>query len=105
VFLSHAAQDRKFATRLSKLLKRHRVEVWYSRKHLHGAQQWHDEIGKALERCDWFLIVLSPEAVKSVLGQERACIRVTECAIQGPDHPRRTQEVQSGKAVVGALKF
>ena len=66
VFLSHAAQDRKFATRLSKLLKRHRVAVWYSRKNLHGAQQWHDEIGKALERCDWFLIVLSPDAVKSM---------------------------------------
>lgn len=66
VFLSHAAQDRKFATRLSKLLKHHRVAVWYSRKNLRGAQQWHDEIGKALERCDWFLLVLSPDSVKSM---------------------------------------
>lgn len=30
-----------------------------------GAQQWHDEIGSALRRCDWFAIVLSPEAVES----------------------------------------
>ena len=30
-----------------------------------GAQQWHDEIGAALARCDWFVLVLSPHAVKS----------------------------------------
>jgi hypothetical protein len=30
-----------------------------------GAQQWHDEIGAALKRCDWFLLVLSPSAVAS----------------------------------------
>ena len=39
------------------------------------------------------------------VGQERACIRVAECAIQKPHHPRRTQEVQSGQAVLGALKL
>jgi len=26
---------------------------------------WHDEIGRALARCDWFVLVLSPEAVLS----------------------------------------
>jgi TIR domain len=31
-----------------------------------GAQQWHDEIGAALRRCDWFLLVLSPNAVASM---------------------------------------
>ena len=25
----------------------------------------HDEIGQALERCDWFLLILSPSSVKS----------------------------------------
>jgi hypothetical protein len=31
-----------------------------------GAQQWHDEIGAALQRCDWFLLALSPHAVASM---------------------------------------
>ena len=26
---------------------------------------WHDEIGRALARCDWFVLVLSPDAVLS----------------------------------------
>jgi hypothetical protein len=30
-----------------------------------GAQQWHDEIGKALKRCNWFVVILSPNSVKS----------------------------------------
>lgn len=31
-----------------------------------GARQWHDEIGRALERCDWFTIIISPGAVQSM---------------------------------------
>jgi hypothetical protein len=65
VFLSHSHQDRAFASRLAETLGRHGVPVWYSRERIQGAQQWHDEIGRALRRCDWFALVLSPSAVRS----------------------------------------
>ena len=65
VFLSHSSRDRKFADKLSDTLRRHGISVWYSDTNIIGAQQWHDEIGKALSRCDWFLLVLSPAALKS----------------------------------------
>jgi hypothetical protein len=65
VFLSHSRQDRDFADALGAVLERHHVPYWYSRRNLVGAQQWHDEIGSALERCDWFALVLSPAAVMS----------------------------------------
>lgn len=42
-----------------------KIPFWYSKRHLVGAQQWHDEIGKALKSCDWFLVVISPAAVRS----------------------------------------
>ncbi|MFI5394346.1 MAG: toll/interleukin-1 receptor domain-containing protein [Candidatus Binatia bacterium] len=64
-FLSHSDQNRAFATRLAEVLADHGVPVWYSRRNIRGAEQWHDEIGAALDRCDWFLLVLSPDAVKS----------------------------------------
>jgi hypothetical protein len=35
-----------------------------SKANIRGAQQWHDEIGTALKRCDWFLLVLSPQSVR-----------------------------------------
>ncbi|MGH9737796.1 MAG: toll/interleukin-1 receptor domain-containing protein [Candidatus Acidiferrales bacterium] len=65
VFLSHSTNDRDFVLRLVRVFKEHGVRYWYSATHISGARQWHDEIGRALNRCDWFLIVLTPNAVRS----------------------------------------
>src|SRR5512132_2458318 len=65
VFLSHAHQARTFADALAQVIRSHGVPVWYSQTNILGAQQWHDEIGAALQRCDWFALVLSPHAVES----------------------------------------
>ena len=62
IFLSHSSKDEAFASRIAGTLSRHGLKVFYSRKSIRGAQQWHDEIGQALSRCNWFLIVLSPAA-------------------------------------------
>ena len=65
LFLSHASQDRAFVNKLATFLAERKIPFWYSKRNLVGAQQWHDEIGKALRTCDWFLVVLSPAAVRS----------------------------------------
>jgi hypothetical protein len=65
LFISHANADRKFLERLSELLADYHIRFWHSRKDIRGAQQWHDEIGAALRKCDWFLLVLSPSVFKS----------------------------------------
>jgi TIR domain len=66
VFLSHSDKDRAFAQKIVTKLRQHRIPVWFSKTKIIGAQAWHDEIGKALNRCNWFVIILSPDAVKSV---------------------------------------
>jgi hypothetical protein len=66
VFLSHASRDQARARRLRDVLVANDVPVWFSPQHILGAQQWQDEIGKALERCGWFLVLLTPHAVKSM---------------------------------------
>ena len=65
-FLSPSSLDQRFVTRLTEALRRNAVPVWYSRTNIVGAQQWHDEIGAALKRCDWFLVVLLPNSVESM---------------------------------------
>jgi hypothetical protein len=65
VFLSHSSSDREFATALAEVVRRHGVPVWYSQTNIIGAQQWHDEIGAALQRCDWFALILSTNSVES----------------------------------------
>jgi hypothetical protein len=68
------------AGKIQHVLAGHGIPVWYSAVNIVGAQQWHDEIGAALRRCDWFLLLLSPDAIRStwvrrelmyVLGQNR----------------------------------
>lgn len=66
VFLSHAASDHDFVIRLANVMRQQGVPFWYSRTDVLGAQQWHDEIGMALRRCDWFLLILSPQSVASM---------------------------------------
>ncbi|SRR5260221_6249598 len=65
VFLSHSSKNVHFADRLAKALAAHGVNSFFSKKNIRGAQEWHDEIGFALKRCDWFLLVLSPDSVRS----------------------------------------
>jgi hypothetical protein len=65
IFLSHSSIDRPFAAQLGEVLQAHGLPFWFSQRDIVGAQQWHDEIGKALRRCDWFLLILSPAAVAS----------------------------------------
>ena len=65
VFLSHSSLDRTTAARVARVLRDHGVPVWYSEANLIGAQQWHDEIGAALKRCDWFLLLLSKNSERS----------------------------------------
>src|SRR5258708_35412379 len=66
VFLSHASQDHVRARRLRELLVAHGIPVWFSPHHIRGAQQWQEEIGQALARCGWFMVLLTPHAVKSM---------------------------------------
>lgn len=65
VFISHASSDRRFVSNLVSQLAEVGIRCWYSRHAIQAAQNWHDEIGLALARCDWFALVLSPSAVKS----------------------------------------
>lgn len=65
MFISHSSRNQKFVERLVDVLRDHGVPTWVSSRSLIGAQQWHDEIGAALSRCDWFAVVLSKDAVRS----------------------------------------
>ena len=65
VFVSHSSKNADFISRLNCVLTDHKVKSFVSKANIRGAQQWHDEIGIALKRCDWFVLVLSPQSVRS----------------------------------------
>lgn len=69
VFLSHSSNNRVEATNIAKTIRAHDVPVWYSQTNIMAADIWLAEIGKALERCDWFVVLLSNAAINSIWVQ------------------------------------
>jgi hypothetical protein len=65
VFLSHSSKNRADAAMLAETLRNHGVPVWYSSTNIRNAQQWIDEIGNALKRCDWFVVLLTKASVSA----------------------------------------
>lgn len=97
IFLSHSSLDRQFATDIAGVLRRHGIPVWYSQTNILGAQQWQDEIGAALQRCDWFIVILSPQSADSMwvkrelsygLQQNRFENRIVPITYQPSDYAR-----------------
>jgi len=97
VFLSHSSLDRQFASELARVIRRHGIPVWYSQTNILGAQQWQDEIGAALQRCDWFAVILSPQSASSMwvkrelsyaLAQNRFENRIVPLTYQASDYAR-----------------
>lgn len=66
IFLSHSSEDQLFAATVADTVRQHGISVWYAPTNMIGAQEWQDEIGLALKRCDWFVVILSPNSVESM---------------------------------------
>lgn len=86
VFLSHAIADQPMAKAIADTIRRHGVPVWYSADSLVGSQIWQEEIGRAINRCDWFVVLVTEQAAHSMwvpreaqyaLGQRRLLGRIT----------------------------
>ncbi len=66
VFVSHSAKDRDFVEReIVQLLHSHGIETWYSTDDIGAGVKWERSLREGLKSCDWFLVVLSNESVKS----------------------------------------
>jgi len=65
VFLSHSSTNKATASAIAQTLRNHGIPVWYSPTNIMTAQLWQDQIGKALRRCDWFMVLVSSAAIGS----------------------------------------
>ena len=65
VFISYSRKDSDFALKLGKDLKEKGVNVWLDQLDIKTGQIWDDEVEKALNSRNQFLIILSPESVSS----------------------------------------
>ena len=64
-FISYSRENSDFAVRLAKDLKAAGYDVWLDQLDIPTGARWDDELEKALDRCNSFLIILSPESIES----------------------------------------
>jgi len=64
VFISHSTKNPAFVDRLVEGLRDHYITTWYTQRHMPSGY-FAENIRQALNQCDWFVVVLSPEALAS----------------------------------------
>lgn len=66
VFISHSTRDSDFARRrLKPHLESHGIRTWFSEQDIPSAVVWERKIRGALSESQWYVVILSPDAVKS----------------------------------------
>jgi hypothetical protein len=100
LFLSHSSEDREEALRLVELLQGHGIPVFYAPQNIAGSQQWQNEILAALERCDWFAVLLSPNSARSMWVQRECAF-----AFQEPRFNHRIVPIVLESCELGPMKW
>ena len=65
VFISYSRKDLDFVEKLASDLKDAGVDVWYDLSSLHGGDRWAAEIQSAIDYCEEFILVISPDSIES----------------------------------------
>ena len=96
-FISHSSANAEFTGKLVAVLNLHGVPTWHSERNILGAQQWHDEIGAALGRCDWFLLVVSSAATDSMWVKRELHYALRQRRFEGRIVPLLVEAADSSK--------
>ena len=64
-FFAYSHLDRQFVVRLAGDLKGHGIDVWLDVEQIPAGEDWSNEVNKALQTCDYMLLVISPESMAS----------------------------------------
>jgi hypothetical protein len=65
IFISYSRKDIKFVGTLASDLEAAKFDVWWDISGLQGGDRWKRTIQAAIANCDYFVVVLSPDSVKS----------------------------------------
>jgi hypothetical protein len=64
-FISYSTKDEAFAKRLYSKMRDNNLRVWFANEDLKGGSKLHEQIDEAIRMYDKFIIVLSPESLRS----------------------------------------
>jgi hypothetical protein len=64
-FISYSRADKDFALELAKELRSSGFLIWFDQLDIPTGSRWDDEVEKALENCEIFMVILTPDSMAS----------------------------------------
>lgn len=104
IFISHSHRDASWARELSRHLEGHGFQVFLGADLL-PADNWHLEIGKALEAADAMVVLISPEAGLSLSVQKEIQYALGAERFQGRLIPVEVRPTQDYPWVLRTLQW
>ena len=77
IFISHVPDDRDLADYLARDLQAQGVSVWHASSKLKTGQKWVEAIEDALGHAEFFILVISPSALKSAWASFEAGVALS----------------------------
>ena len=108
VFISYAREDVEKAQCLYEQLTEAGIEVWFDKEALFPGQEWKTTIQKAIERCDFFIALLSKSYVSKIgFVQNEIRYALDLLDLRPPERvfiiPARLDESETSYPKLGAL--
>ena len=66
LFISHSSKDTWVERDIVDRLRERGVSTWFSKNDIRGAEEFNSSIIAALQSCEWFAVVMTPNAATSV---------------------------------------
>ena len=101
VFISHSQETKPLARQVVQALKNAGLDVWDDEHEIYPGDNWAKVTGEALEEADAMVVLLTPEALESIIvrreisfaiGNERFADRLIPVLV-GVDHDRARNKV------------
>lgn len=73
IYIAYEIQARSTAIEIYQRLKSTYRDVWIDQRNLHGEDNWNDEIEKAINACDLFIVVMSGSVYNPSKNVAREC--------------------------------
>ena len=106
VFVSYSHADEKAVYAEIRWLQDQGVNVWFDTTGVHPGNEWSDDIADYIQRCDWFLYVVTPRSVEAEYCRrelsfaiEEGC-RVIAVHLEDTDVPRGIRLILNNRQAI-----
>ena len=65
VFVSYSTDDLNFVQDFVQTLMSNGVDIWWDKSSLQGGDDWQEDIEQAIENCEIYMVLLSPNSIRS----------------------------------------